>query len=141
MEFDIDVKKRSGEFAPLVLAYIGDAVYEVYVRTRVIAEHPDMPAHMLHRESIKYVSAKAQAASVRAMEELLSEKELAVYKRGRNAKSHTVPKNAGLSEYRHATGFEALAGWLYLSGENERLERIMCLAYECARGENTAERH
>ena len=130
MYYKIDIKKRPGEFSPLALAYIGDGVYETYVRTRVIAENPDMPAHMLHRETVKYVKAGAQANAMHHIEPLLDERETAVYKRGRNAKSHTVPKHAELIDYRHATGFEALTGWLYLSGEHERLEEIMSYAFE-----------
>lgn len=125
-------RKKPSQYSPLVLAYIGDSVYEVYVRSRVIEEHEDMPAYKLHRQSIEYVKAHAQSNSMEVLESLLSEKELAVYKRGRNAKSATVPKNADLTDYRRATGFEALVGYLYLSGENERLEEIMKIAFESA---------
>lgn len=118
--------------APLVLAYIGDAVYEVYVRTRLIGEHPTMPAHKLHVHSIKFVKASAQSASIEAMLDTLTEAEAAVYKRGRNAKSPTVPKNADVRDYRRATGFEALVGYLYLSGATDRLDEIMNAAYEHA---------
>ena len=126
-------EKKPSQHAPLVLAYIGDAVYEVYVRTRVIAEHEDMPAYKLHRHTIEYVKAHAQSNSMTVLEPLLSEAELAVYKRGRNAKSATVPKNADLTEYRRATGFEALVGYLYLGKEEKRLEEIMSIAYESAK--------
>ena len=115
--------------APLSLAYIGDAVYEVYVRTRIISEHPNMPAHKLHTHAVKYVKAAAQSASVTALADILTEDETAVFKRGRNAKSPTVPKNADIRDYRRATGFEALVGYLYLSGENERLDYLMGEAY------------
>ena len=118
--------------SPLSLAYIGDAVYEVYVRTRIIREQPNMPAHKLHTHAVKYVKAAAQSASVSALADILTEDELAVFKRGRNAKSPTVPKNADIRDYRRATGFEALVGYLYLSGETERLEYIMEQAYEHA---------
>ena len=118
--------------APLSLAYIGDAVYELYVRTRIIGEHPNMPAHKLHTHAVKYVKAAAQSASINAMQDVLTEDETAVYKRGRNAKSPTAPKNADIRDYRRATGFEALVGYLYLSGETERLNHIMSVAYERA---------
>ena len=118
--------------APLSLAYIGDAVYELYVRTRVIQEHPNMPAHKLHTYAVKYVKAAAQSASINAMADVLTEDETAVFKRGRNAKSPTVPKNADIRDYRRATGFEALMGYLYLSGETERLNYLMNIAYEHA---------
>ena len=118
--------------APLSLAHIGDAVYELYVRTRIIREHPNMPAHKLHTRAVKYVKAAAQSASVSAIADILTEDETAVFKRGRNAKSPTVPKNADIRDYRRATGFEALIGYLYLSGENERLNDLMGEAYEHA---------
>lgn len=132
----INPEKNPSQYSPLVLAYIGDCVYEIYVRTRVIAEHSDMPAYKLHRQTIDYVKAHAQSNSMTAVEPLLTEAELAIYKRGRNAKSATVPKNADLTDYRRATGFEALVGWLYLKKENERLDFIMETAYRSARNEN-----
>lgn len=122
--------KKPGEYSPLVLAYVGDSVYEVYVRSRVIAENPELAAHKLHLESIKYVKAHAQSVSIGAISDMLSEQELGVYKRGRNAKSATVPKNADVAEYRRATGFEALIGYLYMKNDIERLEEIMKAAYE-----------
>ena len=121
--------KKPQLLAPLVLAYIGDSVYEVYVRSRIVSEHSDMPAGKLHKQSIKFVSAKAQSHSILNIENMLSEEELAIYKRGRNAKSATVPKNADVTQYRQATGFEALVGYLYLSHQNERLSEIMEAAY------------
>jgi ribonuclease-3 family protein len=124
--------KKPEQYSPLVLAYIGDVVYEIYVRTRVISEHPDLPAHRLHLHTVKYVKAHAQANSIHAILDMLTEKELGIFKRGRNAKSATVPKNADLTEYRHATGFEALIGYLYLKHEQKRLEEIMRLSYEHA---------
>jgi len=128
----MSIKKAPSQYSPLALAYIGDGVYELYVRTRVIAQNPDMPAHKLHKESVKYVKAHSQSNSIHAIADMLSEEETAIYKRGRNAKSPTVPKNANLTEYRHATGFEALLGYLYLSEQRERLEEIMKTAYENA---------
>lgn len=117
-------------YPSLVLAYIGDAVYEVYVRTRIILEHSDMPPHKLHKESIKHVKAHAQSNAIKVIEPLLSEEEEAVYKRGRNSKSATVPKNADVSDYRRSTGLEALFGYLYIKGETKRLEELMEIAYE-----------
>lgn len=131
----IHSSKKPAQYSPLVLAYIGDAVYEVYVRTRVIAEHEDMPAYKLHRCTIEYVKAHAQSNSMEALEQQLTEAELGIYKRGRNAKSATVPKNADITDYRRATGFEALVGYLYLNNEKERLEEIMEIAYESAQSE------
>ena len=120
---------NAGTYSALVLAYIGDAVYELYTRRRVLSDNPDMPAHKLHKKNIKYVNAAAQRNAMSAIEDLLTETEHAVYKRGRNAKSSTVPKNANLIDYRRATGFEALLGYLELSGQHERLSEIMEIAY------------
>lgn len=130
--FDFDYKKKPNEFSPLVLAYIGDAAYEMYVRSRIIADNPDMPVHKMHRQTIKYVKAHAQSLSIHNMMNCLTENELAVFKRGRNAKSPTTPKNADLTEYRHATGFECLIGYLYLCGETKRMTDLMKTAYENA---------
>ena len=127
--FDIDFEKANS-YPSLVLAYIGDAIYEVYVRSRIVSEHGDMPPHRLHIESIKHVKAHAQSNAIAVIEEMLSEAEDAVYKRGRNSKSATVPKNADVSEYRRATGLEALFGYLYIKKEEERLEELMKIAYE-----------
>ena len=124
--------KNPSQYSPLVLAYIGDAVYEVYTRERILSENPDMPAHKLHKENIKYVKAHAQSRSVLAVEKMLTEEEAAVFKRGRNAKSGTSPKNAEILEYRRATGLETLFGYLHLKGEKERLFELMKTAFENA---------
>ena len=127
---DMEQMKKPCQYSPLVLAYIGDSVYEVYVRERLLLEHPDLPAHKLHVLATKCVKAHAQSNSMLAVEPMLTETELAVYKRGRNAKSATVPKNADLADYRRAPGFEALIGYLHLSKELDRLEKIMQAAFE-----------
>ena len=113
-----------GNFSPLVLAYIGDAVYEVFVRTVVISEG-NAPVNKLHIKSIGYVKAKSQADTLRELNETLTIEEHNVARRGRNAKSGTVPKNADLSEYKHATGFESLIGYLYLKKDFDRLLFIL----------------
>lgn len=125
----MEFTKKPCQYPALVLAYIGDSVYEVYVRTRLIAENPDLPAHRLHVLAIRRVKARAQSNSMLAVEPMLSEEEEAVYKRGRNAKSATIPKNADVADYRRATGFEALVGYLYLKGDQERMEKIMETAF------------
>ena len=111
--------------SPLVLAYIGDGVYELFVRNKLIEEFSSTPPSQLHKLSSAHVKAHAQSNSMKIIEPELSQKELAVYKRGRNAKSPTVPKNADVTDYRRATGFEALIGYLYLNKENERLYELM----------------
>jgi ribonuclease-3 family protein len=113
--------------APLVLAYIGDTVYDLYIRTMLI-HSTDLKAHGLHMKAIGLVRASAQAAAFRKAEPMLSEEEISVYKRGRNANIHTVPKHAELADYRAATGFEALIGYLYLCGRDERIASIISFA-------------
>ena len=115
--------------SPLVLAYIGDGVYELFVRNKLIEQFPTTPPSKLHKLSSAHVKAHAQSNSMKIIENNLTEKELAVYKRGRNAKSSTVPKNADVTDYRRATGFEALIGYLYLNKENERLNELMEIAF------------
>ncbi len=134
-------EKNPLEYSPLVLAYIGDAVYEEYTRERILSQNPDMPAHKLHIENVKYVKAHAQSRSAAALEDMLTEQEAAVFKRGRNAKSATSPKNAEVLEYRRATGLEALFGYLRLSGQAERLTELMRVAFDNAREEFSAERN
>ncbi len=129
--------KNPLEYSPLVLAYIGDAVYEIYTRKRILAENPSMPAHKLHIENIKYVKAQSQSNSVSAIEPILTEEEHMVFKRGRNAKSGTTPKNADVVEYHRATGLEALFGYLHLSGREERLKELMAVAFDNANNKVT----
>lgn len=114
---------------PLILAYIGDAVYEVYVRTYLIGTMK-VTVHKLHTSSIKFVKAKAQSDIIHFMDDKLSDEEKDIVRRGRNAKSGTVPKNADITEYKYATGFEALVGYLYLKGRYERLDEIFNLCVE-----------
>ena len=110
---------------PLVLAYIGDAVYEVFVRTYIVSENKNVKVHGLHKLSINLVKAEGQSNMMKCIMDELNENETYIFKRGRNAKSGTVPKHADLIDYRMATGFEALIGYLYLSGQKERLDEIL----------------
>ncbi len=107
----------------LGLAYLGDAVYEVMVRSRLCTEGT-LTAGKLHTAALRYVTAPRQAAMTGTILPLLSEEELRVFKRGRNASPHSTPKAATLREYRTATGLEALFGWLYLRGETGRLNEL-----------------
>ena len=116
--------------SPLVLAYLGDTVYESYVREYLIRKNINKKVNDLHKSAIKYVNAKAQATVIHAIEEELTEDEERIYKRGRNQKSHTSPKNADIIDYKNATGFEALIGYLYLSEDNERLKYIISKGIE-----------
>lgn len=116
------------QYNPLALAYIGDTIYDLYVRTKVLALG-NRHVTQMHKDSVKFVKAHSQAVSMHALESVLSEEEMRIYKWGRNAKSNTVPKNADVGEYRVATGFETLIGYLYLKSENERLESLLDIAY------------
>ncbi len=119
------------EYSPLVLAYIGDSVYETYIRTRLVAR-ANTQVNNLHKTTINYVKAKAQCEIMKALLGQLTEEEEWVFKRGRNTKSATVPKNADVGEYRYATGFEALIGFLYLSGSRDRLYELLDFAFDYA---------
>ncbi|WP_413376916.1 Mini-ribonuclease 3 [Alkalihalobacillus sp. 1P02AB] len=122
IEPNIDLKQLN----PLALAYMGDAVLEMYIRYHLIAQGKVRP-HQLHKEATGFVSAKAQAAVVHQMidDGFFSEAELAVVRRGRNAKSGSVPKNTDVQTYRYATAFEAVLGYLYLQDESSRLDEII----------------
>ncbi len=110
---------------PLQLAFLGDGVYELFIRGYLLSDNTALNVHKLHKEAITYVKAHGQSEIVKAIEKELTEEELYIFKRGRNAKSATVPKNADVTEYRFATGFEALVGYLYLIDNEERLEFIL----------------
>ena len=114
-------------FSPLTLAYIGDAVYEIVIRT-IIVEKGNAPVNKLHHKASSLVKAVAQKEAMGKILPLLTEEEEAVYKRGRNAKSYTSAKNASVIDYRIATGFEALMGFLYLMGRNERMLELVKIA-------------
>lgn len=108
--------------SPLQLAYVGDAVYELLVRTYLL--NKGLNVKELHKSTIKYVKAKAQADIIHSIEESLTDDEKHFVKKGRNAKSNTTPKNADIIDYKYATGFECLVGYLYLTGQDERLSQI-----------------
>ncbi len=107
-------------YSPLALAYMGDAIYDLVIRT-VVVERANRSANNLHKQVIRYVNARTQAQMITALMEELDEEEEAVFRRGRNAKPHSTAKNATAGEYRKATGFEALMGYLYLCDRTERL--------------------
>ena len=111
--------------SPLVLAYLGDTVYESYIREHLIRQNINRKVNTLHKLAIQYSKAKAQATIIHELEDELTEEEMKIFKRGRNQKSHTAPKNADIIDYKYATGFEALIGYLYLSEDKERLEYIV----------------
>lgn len=130
----IDVKGLNS----LALAYMGDAIYEVHVRHHLLLLGKTKP-NQLHRAATKFVSAKAQAAILHELLEkgILTEEEQAVVRRGRNAKSGTVPKNTDVLTYRHSTAFEALVGYLYLIDNQTRLQSIMDMSTAIAEEHGT----
>lgn len=121
----VDSLTEAEQYSPLVLAYMGDAVYELYVRQMLIRK-ANTQVDKLHKSAIQIVKAEAQCEAFRKIENILTEKEIAVFKRGRNTKS-SVPKHSSVMEYRTATGLEALIGYIYISGDTERLNYIMNL--------------
>lgn len=110
--------------SPLIWAYVGDAVYELYIRTHLVNKTKLKP-HMLHVETIKYVKADAQAKIIKNIYNKLTTEEQDIVRRGRNAENHHLPKNATLEDYQYATAFEALIGYLYLTKQDERLKEII----------------
>ncbi|SDZ62363.1 ribonuclease-3 family protein [Evansella caseinilytica] len=134
MKLDQQVKEPA-QLNALALAYMGDAVMEMYVRYRLISKGQVRP-NRLHREATNYVSAKAQAKILHVFFEqgVLSDEERAVALRGRNAKSGTVPKNTDHATYRYSTALEALIGYLYLTGKTDRLDEIVGQAFAIIEG-------
>ena len=110
-------------YSPLTLAFMGDCVFEIVIRS-IVVERGNRQAGSLHKIKSSVVNAKVQARMIEALMEELTEEERAVYKRGRNAKPHTVAKNASVNDYRKATGLEALFGYLYLSGQEDRILKL-----------------
>ncbi len=119
LDRDIDIR----EISPLTLAFIGDGVYDLLVREKLVCE-ANRPVGSLNAEKISIVNCAAQAQAMKSLTEFLTEEELSVYKRGKNAHAMTVPKNARKTDYHCATGLEALFGYLYLKGEIDRLRAI-----------------
>ncbi len=128
----LNIKLSEGEIrglSNLGLAHIGDCVYELMVRSRIICSGRSTSGG-LHRETVKYVSAPAQAEAVTKILPVLTDAERDVYRRGRNTRVNSVPKNADISQYHAATGLEALFGWLYLNGCHDRLNELFAIIME-----------
>ena len=128
MDF-IDREKNEQDvnmLSPLVWAYVGDGVYEMFIRMHLVNNHSFKP-HKLHIEATKYVKAKAQAEILHKLLEdnILTQEEQDIVRRSRNTENHHVAKNATLADYTYATAFEALIGWLYLNKQDERLKEIL----------------
>lgn len=132
MEYLIERAKSPEEInmlSPLTWAYVGDCIYELYIRTDLVNKTKLKP-HKLHIETIKYVKAKAQADILKRIEKNLTEKELEIVRRGRNAENHHLPKNADPADYMYSTAFEGLIGYLYLTKQDERLKEIFKMCKE-----------
>jgi len=126
--FEIN-EKDFEQYSPLTLAYIGDGFFELIIRTYLV-EQTNEPVKKLHSKASSIVKAETQAKLIQLIQEDLTEDELRVYKRGRNAKSSTTAKNAGVGDYRKATGLEALFGYLYLKGNTDRALYLVKLGFE-----------
>ena len=127
---EIDIRT----YSPLTLAFMGDAVFELMARTLVVTQSNTAP-EKLHKRTTRLVKAEAQAAMGHGLWDELTEEEQSVYRRGRNAQSYTHAKNASVSDYRHATGLEALFGCLYLTGRQERMRELMKRCVEILDGQ------
>lgn len=127
---DVDIRT----YSPLTLAYIGDAVFEVVIRT-LIVEKGQRAANALHKHATKVVCAQTQAKMIDAVYESLTQEEQDLYRRGKNTKIHSSAKNASLADYRKATGFEALCGYLFLKDDTVRIMQIISQALEAAQVE------
>lgn len=127
MEEFIELYKTKEEvnlLSPLTWAYIGDCVYELYIRTNLV-NTTNLKPHKLHIETIKYVKAKSQAELLQKIQDILTDEEKDIVRRGRNAENHHVPKNSNVQEYAHATAFEGLIGYLYLTKQYKRIKEIL----------------
>lgn len=127
MENFVEIKRSKDEIkllSPLTWAYVGDCVYELYVRTKLVNETNQKP-HALHMTTIQYVKAQAQAHILKQIEPMLLEEEKDIVRRGRNVQNHHLPKNANVQDYMYATAYEALIGYLYLTEQTARLQEIL----------------
>ncbi|MBO5099264.1 MAG: Mini-ribonuclease 3 [Clostridia bacterium] len=122
-----NVVTKGDRYSPLALAFLGDAVFEMYIREHLLSK-ANAPVDSLHKKAVRYVKASAQCEAFDRIEPYLNEKELRVFKRGRNAKINTKAKNAALSEYKKATGFETLLGYLHINGDISRLNELLSIA-------------
>ena len=120
---------EAGQINPVVLAFLGDAVYSLWVRERLVRSGAGKPSEF-QRTAGKLVSARGQSAFLERVLPILSERETEIFKRGRNAKKPTKSKHASVSEYNRSTGFEAVLGYLHLTGNTERIETLLCLIDE-----------
>lgn len=123
------------ELSPVSWAYLGDALYELYIRENLIKEGPTKTTGELHQEAIKYVKAEAQARIVRFIGSQLTEEEKKIIKRGRNQKSGHIPTHTNVITYRYSTAWEGLLGYLYLTGREERMKELIGFGYAYLKAE------
>ncbi len=123
MNLLIDKTVKTSSLSPLTLAFIGDTVFDLLVRSELVCE-ANRPVNALHKSASQKVCAAAQAKGIKKILPILSEEEEAVFKRGRNSHTGGIPKNASSADYHYATGLESLFGWLYLNGNNERIMEL-----------------
>ena len=119
-------KEEVNLVSPLTWAYIGDSVYELYIRNYLV-QTTNLKPHKLHIQAIKYVKAKAQREALEKITQYLTEEELEIVRRTRNTENHHVAKNANIDDYMYSTAFEGLIGYLYLTDQKERLEQILSM--------------
>lgn len=131
--------ENPNSLSPLTLAFIGDCVYELFVREALVKQ-ANRPAGELHKTKVQFVSAFAQANAYRLIKDDLTEKEQDIFKRGRNAHTTHTPKNMSSADYHTATGFEALFGYLYLCGETDRLNALFLKIWEAGEGDDAKEK-
>lgn len=117
-------KQKVEMMSPLTWAYVGDSIYETYIRTYLV-NTTNLKPHKLHLKAIGYVKAKAQADVLKDIKDILTEEEKEIVKRARNTENHHTPKNTDLSDYMYSTAFEGLIGYLYLTDQKERLEKLL----------------
>lgn len=132
---DVDIRT----YSPLTLAYIGDAIYDLLIRT-LLVEKGNTQVNKLHKRASSLVKAEKQSQMIEILESHFTKEEEQVYKRGRNAKSFTSAKNASIADYRRATGFEAVMGYLYLTGKYHRMIDLVKLGLEPGKEEKDGER-
>ena len=129
-KLDMNIKESEARtLSPLVYAYVGDALYEIYIRYYIVSKYK-VKVNNMHKNSTKFVKASAQAQIVHALTDYFTEDEWKMIKKGRNHKTSTVAKNASITDYRYATGFECLLGYLFITKKYDRVEEIVIKAIE-----------
>ena len=128
-EFAGEFKLKANQYSPLTLAFLGDGVFELFIRAKIV-NNTNAAANTLQKKAVQYVKASAQCDAMERLMPLLTEEEITMFKRGRNTKINTKAKNASLAEYKKATGFETLIGFLYADGQMERLDFLLKTATE-----------